>query len=146
MDIEKNIINELKNIDEITMENDNVFEENINEISDTIDAKNYAVNEAFNEQFSGKIEDKESQVLEESFDSDISNGLNFIASGYNPEEAYIELEKINNSWEHIPGDNYKNMLFNVLSDYDTIAAAQHEATYEGGWDEVTGKPIFSYKK
>ena len=39
MDIEKNIINELKNIDEITMENDNVFVKNINEISDTIDAK-----------------------------------------------------------------------------------------------------------
>ena len=81
---------------------------------------------------------------EKTFDNDVNAGLKLLASGYTPEEAFYDLERINDGWRTLGGDRVANAVYAVLSDTDTMAAARNNAEYRGGWDECTGKPLFVY--
>lgn len=146
-DIEK-LFEQIKKVDELKLKTMTNVDENLMNIEDTNMAKTLATKAVLHnsqENLGPAVFTSERDEIELIFDSDIKNGLNLLAAGYTPEEAYFDLERINDGWRIAGGDNLSNAVWNVLSDPSTLTAAQHGATYEGEWDDETGRPKFVYR-
>jgi len=146
-DLEK-LFNQIKEIDELKTNSMMNVENNLNKIENSKIAENLAataVNHQAMDEIGPAVFSQEKDELERVFDSDIKNGLNLLASGYTPDEAFFDLERINNGWRIAGGENLPRAIYSVLNDQATLTAAQHGAMYEGDWDDETGKPKFIYR-
>ena len=146
-DIEK-LFAQIKEIDELKANSMMNVENNLNKIEDTKKVEvlaAQAVNHDAMDNIGPAVFDQEKDELELVFDSDIKTGLNLLAAGYTPDETFFDLERINDGWRIAGGENLPNAIDSVLTDPLTLTAAQHGATYEGEWDDETGKPKFVYR-